>query len=139
MQKIHTIFLFTLGKECDFGEMINIVETDMFLDFNKNCIGYGFAIRDKIDAYFDKKNTLILSLNTDYILKASLEFKTENSSNTPEITKDILLKFGQNDITLDIPKLSSPLKEIVLLVKKDNNSVQHGVIPFIRFEHINLK
>lgn len=136
---INTIFSFGFGKDVNFGECVNFIDTDAFLNFNKDVVGYGYSLRNGIDANFSNKKKISITISTDSILSGIIEFKTENSKNVAEKRKKFRIKIGQTQINEKIPTLSSELKEIVLFFPKELNlTTADGTIPFIRFENISI-
>ena len=136
---INTIFSFGFGKDVNFGECVNFIDTDAFLNFNKDVVGYGYSLRNGIDANFSNKKKISITISTDSILSGIIEFKTENSKNVAEKRKKFRIKIGQTQINEKIPILSSELKEIVLFFPKELNlTTADGTIPFIRFENISI-
>lgn len=136
---INTIFSFGFGKDVNFGECVNFIDTDAFLNFNKDVVGYGYSLRNGIDANFSNKKKISITISTDSILSGIIEFKSENSKNVAEKRKKFRIKIGQTQINEKIPILSSELKEIVLFFPKELNlTTADGTIPFIRFENISI-
>ena len=136
---INTIFSFAFGKDVNFGECINFIDTDAFLNFNKDVVGYGYSLRNGMDANFSSKKRISITISTDSILSGIIEFKTENSKNAAEKRKRFRITIGQTQINEKIPTLSSELKEIVLFFPKELNlTTADGTIPFIRFENISI-
>ena len=136
---INTIFSFGFGKDVNFGECVNFIDTDAFLNFNKDVVGYGYSLRNGIDANFSNKKKISITISTDSILSGIIEFNTENSKNVAEKRKKFRIKIGQTQINEKIPTLSSELKEIVLFFPKELNlTTADGTIPFIRFENISI-
>ena len=118
--KISSMFEFAFGKEVNFGNQINGLPYMTTLDFTKDVEGYGFAIRDGIDADLSNIESIspLLSLPQDWA-HGVIEFKTENSGNAPEQTKVLNLLY--QPLLYSISNLSSPLKEIVLWFPKSLN------------------
>ncbi len=138
MKEIKTLFAFAFGNECNFGETICIVETDAFMNFNKDCVGYGFAIRNNLDANLKDISRVEIILFSDYILNGIIQFKTINSGKEAETKQKFEISLEQNRLSFNIPKLSSELNEIVLFFPKKLNYVSRDFIPFIRFEKLAI-
>ena len=69
---------------------------------------------------------------------AAVEFKTANSHGSPEDSRDIII-LGEcvpNNFDIEIPKLSSDLKEIVIFIPRDRN--EHFINELITFESIGV-
>lgn len=134
---IKTISFFASGNEVNFKECINFVETNTFLDFNKDVKYYGYSFQNTIDANFDKAKTLNITVLSDNILNGIIEFKSKNSN--IKLKKQFTLHFGQNTLQFEVPKLSSKIEEITLYFpKRMNKFAADGTIPCIRFEKIKL-
>lgn len=91
----------------------------MLLDFALKPTGIGFAIREGVDVKFGSENQIKLKISADKEIKATVEFKTVKSYRDPEKAENIILKKGKNEIIIDIPELSSSLKEIVLFFPRN--------------------
>ncbi len=119
--KISSMFEFAFGKEVNFGNQINTLPYMTTLDFTKDVEGYGFAIRDGIDADLSKIKNISSYISTSQrSLRGVIEFKTEKSGGAPEKTAILTLPIVTT--SWSIHKLSSPLKEIVLWFPKEKNS-----------------
>lgn len=133
--KLSSMFEFAFGKEVNFGNEITSFPHMTTLDFSKDVSGYGFAIRNGIDADLSNVSKIFADISVPrQYLRGEIEFKTENSGNAPEQTQEISLIFGTAPYS--IPKLTSPLKEIVFWFPKDSNQTTAEV--FTGFRSIEL-
>lgn len=132
---INTIYTFALGKKVNFGERINFIDTDMFLDFNRDVNGYGFKLCNNIDTNFDKSRLLNISIVSDNELNGTIEFKTNNPNET--VIYKIKICSGEANFDFIIPKLSSILSEVVVYFPKKSNRFRNEELPSIRFKKIS--
>lgn len=134
---INTIYTFALGKGTCFGERIDFIETDIFLDFNEDVKGYGYKLYNHIDTDFDKASILNFSIISDNELNGTIEFKSNNPNET--FKSYFKLCSGKTDIDFLIPTLSSKLSEVIVYFPKELNIFEDkDILPSIRFEKITI-
>lgn len=134
---IKTICAFALGKDVNFNERVNFIETNMFLDFNKNVKEYGFKLYNKIDLILNNINTITFVMFSDSILNGIVGFKLKDSNCI--VKKEFKLNMGQTTINVTVPKLSGEISEVIFYFPKNSNKyAADGSIPCIRFEKIEL-
>lgn len=115
-------FAFAFGGKNDFGRVIETVGKEK-LDFSSKPVGIGYAIRNGIEANMANQKMVTICLDTDSDVDISLEFKTENSNGTPEVSKNYQIKKGVATIASPIPEnLNSPLKEIVIFFPRNGKT-----------------
>lgn len=120
MSSLLTMFEFAYGKEVNFGNEIPIPVLSLKkLDFSKDVVGYGFAIRHEKDLDLSEAKNIIIDGYSIQKLNGVIEFKTEKSNGSAEHA--IPLNFEKRGLIYTIPKLSSPLKEVVLWFPKHLN------------------
>lgn len=119
--KISSMFEFAFGKEVNYGNQINTLPYMTTLDFTKDVEGYGFAIRDGVDADLSDIKYILLSIcfSTKQTLQGVIEFKTVDTGNASYHTKNLNLLSPATPYY--IPDLASPLKEIVFWFPKETN------------------
>ena len=139
---IEAMFVFSFGGSDDFGNPYNIGEK-FFLDFSPKPTGIGFAIRDGVDVDFGFENQIKLKISADKEIKATVEFKTVKSYGAPEKAENVTLDKGENEIIVDIPDLSSPLKEIVVFFprngREDSINISFLEVELLKKSRINYK
>ncbi len=127
-------FVFSFGGAEDFGEIFKLKGKKFTLDFSPRPVGIGFAIRAGVDvedlSFASKINLIIKSENP---INANVEFKTIASGGSPEDVEKVTI-CGDNEIIVEIPKLMSPLKEIVIFFPR--NGREDGIK--LDFEKIEL-
>ena len=133
--KISSMLEFAFGKEVNFGHEIKVMPYTTTLDFTKDVEGYGFALRDGVDADLSDIKYVMLSMDFPggQIPEGVIEFKTLFSGNAPYHTKK--LKLLSPATPYFIPDLTSPLKEIVFwFPKKTNMTADKICATFKEFE-----
>ncbi len=140
MQRVEKMFAFSFGGD-DFGKICRVYKGAIFpIDFTSKPVGIGFAIRDGVDADFGSIKRIQMSIvsSSSESIYATVEFKTEKSNGSPEDSKDIII-LGErvpNNFDIEIPKLRSDLKEIVIFIPRNMNDGPD--INLIKFESIGL-
>ena len=132
MSTLLTMFEFAYGKEVNYGNEIPIPVLSLKkLDFTKDVVGYGFAIRHGKDLDLSEAKNIIIDCYSIQKLNGIIELKTENSNGSAEHT--IPLNFEKRGLVYAIPPLSSPLKEVVLWFPKQLNTHTDRVDMKFRF------
>ena len=83
------------------------------------------------------QSSMVALVTVSADIDLTVEFKTEKSNGTPEVSKRICLKKGENNVTALIPSdLSSPLKEIVFFFERhereDDVEIKFNYVSFLR-------
>ena len=129
--KLSSMFEFAFGKDINFGNEIKTLPYMTTLDFSKDVTGYGFAIRNGINADLSNITKILANISVPkQILKGIIEFKTEKSGNAPEKSTNITLLFGT--VSHSLPELSSSLKEIVFWFPKESNENANKIYTVFR-------
>lgn len=135
MAIVSTMLEFAYGKEVNFkNEIATPVSEFKTLDFSKDVDGYGFAIRDGKDCNLKGIQNLFIDVLAVNKLDGIIEFKTENSQDVPE--RSIPLRLDRRGWVYHVPRLSSPLKEIVIWFPKKLNKTVHT--NSIRIEFVEI-
>lgn len=133
---------FGFGGNDDFFKIVNIGES-LLIDFAPKPTGIGFAIRDGVDVEFGSENQIKLKIFADKEINATVEFKTVKSYGAPEKAENVTLDKGENEIIVDIPDLSSPLKEIVVFFprngKEDSINISFSEVELLKKSRITYK
>ena len=135
MIEVKKFFGFAFGGNNDFGEEIALKESKL-IDFSSKP-GVGFAIRNNQEADLSNQSSMVALVTVSADIDLTVEFKTEKSNGTPEVSKRMCLKKGENNVTALIPPaLSSPLKEIVFFFERyergDDVEIKFNYVSFLR-------
>ena len=134
MIEVKNFFGFAFGGNNDFGEKIALKESKL-IDFSSKPTGVGFAIRNNQEADLSNQSSMVALVTVSADIDLTVEFKTEKSNGTPEVSKRMCLKKGENSVTVLIPPaLSSPLEEIVFFFKRRG---REDDVEF-KFNHVSL-
>lgn len=90
------------------------------INFNEQ-EGYGICFRNRVDFLYHGETKLHLEIETETAIILHVEFKTEASGGCPADQISIMASKGVNLQDINIPKLLSPLKEIVVCALKQDN------------------
>lgn len=136
MIEVKKFFGFAFGGNNDFGEEIALKESKL-IDFSSKPTGVGFAIRNNQEADLSNQSSMVALVTVSADIDLTVEFKTEKSNGTPEVSKRICLKKGENNVTALIPSdLSSPLKEIVFFFERHEREydveIKFNYVSFLR-------
>lgn len=130
---VNKMFAFSFGGSQDFGREYKIGD-DFELDFTPKPVGIGLAVRDGIEADISNAKEINFKLFHTRKQNAVIELKTKNSGNAPELSQQFVIRDGNpRSFRVDIPKLSSDLKEIVIFFPREKNDFEKEEIEFIYF------
>lgn len=134
MIEVKKFFGFAFWGNNDFGEEIALKESKL-IDFSSKPTGVGFAIIKNQEADLSNQSSMVALVTVSADIDLTVEFKTEKSNGTPEVSKRMCLKKGENSVTVLIPPaLSSPLEEIVFFFKRHGREDEVE----IKFNYVSL-
>lgn len=90
------------------------------INFNEQ-EGYGICFRNQVDFLYQGESKLHLEVETETALTLRVELKTEASGGCAAANTKVAASKGINLQDIEIPKLLSPLKEIVICALKQDN------------------
>lgn len=136
MIEVKKFFGFAFGGNNDFREEIALKESKL-IDFSSKPTGVGFAIIQNQEADLSNQSSMVALVTVSADIDLTVEFKTEKSNGTPEVSKRMCLKKGENSVTVLIPPaLSSPLEEIVFFFKRygreDDVEIKFNYVSLLR-------
>ena len=114
-------FAFCFGGSNDYGKIAGEGDTFVINFPRDDEVGYGFAIRNKIDYDIPNNGVYNFSVHSDHKMNVTVEIKTESSGGAPEVAKTFAIMPGENEISGEIGSLSSRIKEVVLFIPRVNN------------------
>ncbi len=84
--------------------------------------GHGICLRNGVDfEEISALHTMRFNLTVQKELNLRLELKTVASSGCPHYAIDLKAKTGVNFIRVDVPVISSPLREICIVALREDN------------------